>query len=262
MFGIVFGQIFSLMGFTPVSRVSPLPSSAESAVFPGAMLGGFLIGLAESFCDRLPPGGSTLREPLRLRAPHHHDPHPTERTARIARDPEGVSTMGDGHRRDWRAGRGTSASGRPRPAAGRRRRVGRTGRGAPRETGGRRRCDPARVGSRSAGRPAGDPARAVRHLPVLHERGQPLPLRTVHAHLRAAGARTQRRRRVRRSTRPRLRRVLRLRRVPLRDHGLGAFRPPLAGGDRDPDRDGVDGAARPAPRPRRRAVCSATTSRS
>ena len=40
-----------------------------------------------------------------------------------------------------------------------------------RETGGRRRCAPARVGSRSAGRPAGDPARAVAIFPFFANEG-------------------------------------------------------------------------------------------
>ena len=158
--------------------------------------------------------------------------------------------MGDGHLGRPASGRGTSASGRPRPAAGWRRRLGRTGRGAPRETGGRRRAiQRAWDHVPPVGRLV-HPARAVRDLPVLRERGQPLSLWADHAHLRAAGAGTQRRGRLRRATRPGLRRLLRVRRVPLRDHGLGAFRTPPPGGDRDPDRDGVDCAAWPPARPR------------
>ena len=76
----------------------------------------------------------------------------------------------------------------------------------------------------------------VRDLPVLRERGQPLPLRPDHAHLRLARARTERRRRLRRAARSRVRRLLRLWRVRVRDHGQRPFGPPPAGRAGRPDR--------------------------
>src|SRR6266480_3438236 len=51
MFGLVFGQIFSLMGFT-AAVVGGIGS------IPGAVLGGFLIGLTEAFATGYLPGGS------------------------------------------------------------------------------------------------------------------------------------------------------------------------------------------------------------
>jgi branched-chain amino acid transport system permease protein len=49
MFGIVFGQIFSLMGFTAGLKGFTAAVVGGIGSIPGAMLGGFLIGIAESF---------------------------------------------------------------------------------------------------------------------------------------------------------------------------------------------------------------------
>jgi branched-chain amino acid transport system permease protein len=59
MFGIVFGQIFSLMGFTAGLKGFTAAVVGGIGSIPGAMLGGFLIGLAEAFSTGYLPGGST-----------------------------------------------------------------------------------------------------------------------------------------------------------------------------------------------------------
>jgi branched-chain amino acid transport system permease protein len=59
MFGIVFGQIFSLMGF--IAGLKGFTAAVVGGIgsIPGAMLGGFLIGLTEAFATGYLPGGST-----------------------------------------------------------------------------------------------------------------------------------------------------------------------------------------------------------
>jgi branched-chain amino acid transport system permease protein len=59
MFGIVFGQIFSLMGFTAGLKGFTAAVVGGIGSIPGAMLGGFLIGLTEAFATGYLPGGST-----------------------------------------------------------------------------------------------------------------------------------------------------------------------------------------------------------
>jgi branched-chain amino acid transport system permease protein len=59
MFGIVFGQIFSLMGFTAGLKGFTAAVVGGIGSIPGAMLGGFLIGLTEAFSTGYLPGGST-----------------------------------------------------------------------------------------------------------------------------------------------------------------------------------------------------------
>ncbi len=59
MFGIVFGQIYSLMGFTAGLKGFTAAVVGGIGSIPGAMLGGFLIGLAEAFSTGYLPGGST-----------------------------------------------------------------------------------------------------------------------------------------------------------------------------------------------------------
>jgi branched-chain amino acid transport system permease protein len=59
MFGIVFGQIFSLMGFTAGLKGFTAAVVGGIGSIPGAMVGGFLIGLTEAFATGYLPGGST-----------------------------------------------------------------------------------------------------------------------------------------------------------------------------------------------------------
>jgi branched-chain amino acid transport system permease protein len=58
MFGIVFGPIFSLMGFTAGLKGFTAAVVGGIGSIPGAMLGGFLIGLTEAFATGYLPGGS------------------------------------------------------------------------------------------------------------------------------------------------------------------------------------------------------------
>ena len=83
---------------------------------------------------------------------------------------------------------------------------------------------------------------------------------TVLVH--AALPRPERRRRLRGTARPRLRRVLRLRRVHVRDARVAALRPALGHADRRADRRGRDGDLSASSSRCRRGGSSATTSRS
>ena len=134
--------------------------------------------------------------------------------------------------------------------------MGRERRGASRATGRPRRADLARLGRVAAAGQADCLRRACLDAAVLDERGELFSYGLVHAHLRLARPRPERRRRVRGPPRPRLRGLLRDRGVRLRAAFLEALRDPLAGRILDPDRGRRDGARRalarvdlaPAPR--------------
>src|SRR5436309_4103275 len=59
MFGIVFGQILPLIAFTAGLKGFTAAVVGGIGSIPGAMLGGFLIGLTEAFATGYLPGGST-----------------------------------------------------------------------------------------------------------------------------------------------------------------------------------------------------------
>ena len=61
MFGLVFGQIFSLMGFTAGLKGFTAAVVGGIGSIPGAMLGGFVVGLAESYATGYLPQGSTFK---------------------------------------------------------------------------------------------------------------------------------------------------------------------------------------------------------
>src|SRR5438874_13704357 len=59
MAGLVFNQIYTLMGFIVGLKAFTAAVVGGIGSIPGAMLGGFLIGLAEAFATGYLPGGST-----------------------------------------------------------------------------------------------------------------------------------------------------------------------------------------------------------
>jgi branched-chain amino acid transport system permease protein len=61
MFGIVYGQIFSLMGFFAGLKGFTAAVVGGIGSIPGAMLGGYIIGLTEAYATGYLPGGSTYK---------------------------------------------------------------------------------------------------------------------------------------------------------------------------------------------------------
>jgi branched-chain amino acid transport system permease protein len=60
MFGLVFGQVYHLMGFNAGLKAFTAAVVGGIGNIPGAMLGGMLIGLAEAFATGYLPQGSTF----------------------------------------------------------------------------------------------------------------------------------------------------------------------------------------------------------
>ena len=175
---------------------------------PGAVLGGLLIGLAEAFATGLPLVDLPARD--RVRDPDRGDARAPERALRARGGAEGLMRRRRGHRRPARP--------EPGRAAHRRRRVGRVARGPARGRRGPRRPAPERARAHpAAARSSRRSASPRRLVPLLTNNDYVDPRRLRHAALHAARARPEHRRRLRGAARPRLRRVLRLRRVRLRD---------------------------------------------
>jgi len=62
MFGLVFGQIFHFMGFLAGLKGFTAAVIGGIGSIPGAMLGGYLVGLLESYATGYLPQGSTFRD--------------------------------------------------------------------------------------------------------------------------------------------------------------------------------------------------------
>ena len=89
MFGLLFSQIYHLMGFLAGLKGFTAAVVGGIGSIPGAMLGGLLVGLVESWAKRLPER-QRLR-PGRLRDPDRRHAAAAERAARDARPAEGVA---------------------------------------------------------------------------------------------------------------------------------------------------------------------------
>ncbi len=227
MVGLVFGQIYHLMGF--IAGLKGFTAAVVGGIgsIPGAMLGGLLIGLAEAFTAGY--FSSTFQDSIVF----------SILIVVMLVRPTGLLGGGTSRRSDASA-RTIGAPEVPsrRPARGS---APTSGSRAARASGRALRCrldraDRARVRPAAAGRArlalvVGLTAlAAVRDRQRLHH-----PQVAVDTLLfMLLGARPEHRRRLGRPARPRLRRLLRLRRLRLRDPLLRAVRPPLA--DRAGDR--------------------------
>ena len=222
---------------------------------PGAVVGGLAIGLAESFT--IGYVSSTFSRRDRVRAPdRRHDP-PPERPARARGGAEGLMAADANPRHPGAPRRGGAGSRRRRRMG----RLARERREQPRRAA-RARSSASSSGARSR-RSSPRSAIAAALLPAVHEQRLRHPRRLRHADLHAARARPEHRRRLRGAARPRLRRVLRLRRLRLRDARLVASstctgtrssssrsRSSLTGAPRPPRRAAVAPAGRRLPRDR------------
>src|SRR5207247_10538835 len=61
MFGLVFGQTYLFMGFLAALEGVTAAGIGGIGSIPGAMLGGFVVGLAESYATGYLPQGSTFQ---------------------------------------------------------------------------------------------------------------------------------------------------------------------------------------------------------
>ena len=167
MFGLVFGQIYHYMGFIAGLKGFTAAVLGGIGSIPGAMVGGLIVGLAESYATGYLPQGSTFQNLYRLRAPDRGDPHSTERSVRHGRDPEGLMAAGGGERSADRP-----AGGRAGQPEDRRRRVGRERRGEARALQRSARQVDAGVGPPPAtGAACWCLRHPGRHLPAGHDRG-------------------------------------------------------------------------------------------
>ena len=121
MFGLVFGQIFNLMGFLAGLKGFTAAVIGGIGSIPGAMIGGLVLGLLEAYATGYLPQGSTFHDLyVFIAADHDHpDLRPSGMLGKPG-DPEGL--MHDRARRSRRARRPRQ---RWSDAPHRRRRVGR-----------------------------------------------------------------------------------------------------------------------------------------
>ena len=89
MFGLLFSQIYHLMGFLAGLKGFTAAVVGGIGSIPGAMLGGLLVGLVESWATRLPQ--RERRRPRRLRDPDRDHAHPAERPPRNPGAAEGLT---------------------------------------------------------------------------------------------------------------------------------------------------------------------------